>query len=1052
MAEIETLMAELSWLKRLASALVRDEGDASDLVQDTWLVAAEHAPTDGRPLKPWLSRVALNLVRMRSRSSTRRRAREAALEPSEASPTPDELVGRLRAQRVVADEVLKLSEPYRDVVLLHFFEELSSAEIARRFSIPEGTVRRRLKTALDELRGRLHAEESKTGQPVVALLAPLAFNQGAAAALGAVVVKKIIALAIVAIGLVLVGAHLYNRPATSAGTPAPQVAAGSITPPSVPASTTAHLSITVSDKTGPIANAFVRCAPTDGEVVVVKTGGDGTATLELARGQWSVAASADGHEPAAATVVVDHDDHLALVLVTGGQTLTGVVTDMTGGVIAGARIDAAQLMPDTRAGSAVAVAFSDASGHYQLALRAGAILVAASHPEYAAQARRVDLGTNGATANFSLVPGGVIEGFVRDQQSNEPVAGAIVRAKGDSAIQLGDVNDHFAKTDASGAFRFAGLHPAAYELSARDRTRSSRASIGVGIGVAEQQTNVTIRIGATATLRGKVVDERGAPVANVTVSANGINDGDAAISDETGAFVFRGLPPGRWALGGSSSDHLPDGLAIVELAEADLSGVTVRVRPGLELTGHVEPRQPCDVDVANAEPGDLFPRSVSITTAADGEFHAGPYRAGTATLSARCPSGDQGTAAISVGTGAVLPVAPGGSIEGRVLDTAGKPVSGIMVNAQQGPGTQIMNGVIGGLKAVTSPDGTFAIAALGAADYRLSVLDPGGPIKLAKPKTRFVKQTLGPGQHATGVELVVERRLGSIQGTVTGPDGTPVPDAWVSVQRNFEDQLAGLGADDAPADGSRTTIKQVAMPFPSAGGAGPGPAMPSDAATVPPAITDARGHFEMTVPPGRYAVTAEAQAGKLRGSAAEVTTDAQVSIQLAATSALHGSVHGARGPTELFTVSLSGPAPDHRQFTGGSFEFRRLAPGDYTIEVESSDGSGRATVRVPTDQPIDIALTPNGTVTGRVVDIAGNPVSGIGVALIADQPANQLSIELHEQPVTTGPDGRFSVAGQPGTRTLVVLGSAPTAKRGLAVTAGKTLDLGDLVVPPDSHR
>ena len=52
--ELEKLLSELSWLKRLASALVRDENDADDVVQETWLVAAEHSPTDGRPLKPWL--------------------------------------------------------------------------------------------------------------------------------------------------------------------------------------------------------------------------------------------------------------------------------------------------------------------------------------------------------------------------------------------------------------------------------------------------------------------------------------------------------------------------------------------------------------------------------------------------------------------------------------------------------------------------------------------------------------------------------------------------------------------------------------------------------------------------------------------------------------------------------------------------------------------------------------------------------------------------------------------------------------------------------------
>ena len=119
--ELERLMAELSWLRRLAGALVRDDSDAKDLVQETWLVAAEHAPTDGRPLKPWLSRVAVNLVRMRSRASRRRIAREAAVEPhAQSSLAPDELVDRVRAQRVVADEVLNLAEPYRNTVLLHY--------------------------------------------------------------------------------------------------------------------------------------------------------------------------------------------------------------------------------------------------------------------------------------------------------------------------------------------------------------------------------------------------------------------------------------------------------------------------------------------------------------------------------------------------------------------------------------------------------------------------------------------------------------------------------------------------------------------------------------------------------------------------------------------------------------------------------------------------------------------------------------------------------------------------------------------------------------------
>jgi hypothetical protein len=217
----------------------------------------------------------------------------------------------------------------------------------------------------------------------------------------------------------------------------------------------------------------------------------------------------------------------------------------------------------------------------------------------------------------------------------------------------------------------------------------------------------------------------------------------------------------------------------------------------------------------------------------------------------------------------------------------------------------------------------------------------------------------------------------------------------------------------------------------------------------PPAMTDARGHFSLTsLPHGRYQVVAEAQAGKLRGGAADVTTDAQISIRLANVGSLRGTVRGPPGPTDLFSVRLAGPSGDAGSFTDGAFVFPRLDPGDYSINVESTDGTGKATVRVSPDDAasVDILLVANGTVTGRVVDKAGKPVSGMGVALIPDQPPGKLQIMLHEQPPSSGPDGRFEVAGPPGTRTLIILAREPTAKRGVSVAAGNTIDVGDVTI------
>jgi len=75
---------------------------------------------------------------------------------------------------VVAGEVLALADLYRSTLLLHFFEGLTRVEIARRLEIPDGSVRRRLKTALDQLRARLDARDDQPGHGWLASLAPLA--------------------------------------------------------------------------------------------------------------------------------------------------------------------------------------------------------------------------------------------------------------------------------------------------------------------------------------------------------------------------------------------------------------------------------------------------------------------------------------------------------------------------------------------------------------------------------------------------------------------------------------------------------------------------------------------------------------------------------------------------------------------------------------------------------------------------------------------------------------------------------------------------------------
>src|SRR5688572_19495777 len=315
---------------------------------------------------------------------------------------------------------------------------------------------------------------------------------------------------------VLIGAALWFWKSRSSDKPATQTAArasGSVVRPAPVAPKPSRLTVMVADEKGPVADAFVRIAPQAGDVIVLRTNKAGEAIADkLVAGTYEISASAAGHEPAAADeheVKAGEDARLTIQLHLGGRVLSGIVTDVSGGPIAGARIDAAKVGGMVRPERAVATALTGADGKYQIAVAEGQLLVAARSPDYAAQSRIVDVGPSGAVADFALVPGGVIEGIVIDTQTRAPVAGAIVRAKRDSsAILLAETSAAIATADSGGKFRVSGLRPGVYELGAVGDGKRSKAPTIVGIGVAEQIGDVEILVGPSPVVRGKVIDEQ----------------------------------------------------------------------------------------------------------------------------------------------------------------------------------------------------------------------------------------------------------------------------------------------------------------------------------------------------------------------------------------------------------------------------------------------------------------------------------------------------------------------------------------------------------------
>ena len=837
---------------------------------------------------------------------------------------------------------------------------------------------------------------------------------------------------------------------------------GSATPPgggstaAVPTAP-AKATIKITDAAGPIADASVRLAPDEGDVIVVKTGADGIARAEqLAPGDWRISASATGHEPGSLdvqTFAAGATVELALTLVAGGKNLTGVVTDATGGPVAGARIDAARLGGMMKPGRAVATAATGADGRYALSVAEGQLMVEVSSSDYAAQSRYVEVGPTGATADFQLVPGGAIEGVVRDAQTKEVVAGAYVegRRDGGGTLALAEGGRRIAKSGPDGRFRLSGLRPGSYELGARAELRSSKAPTIVGIGVAEQVTDVEVLITAGPVVRGVVLDETRAPVPNISISANGRGRGTDAKTDAKGAFAISGLAAGHYFIMIDDDAHVAAGMTQFDLADTDVTGIEVHVQQAAIISGHVEPRQPCEVthEIDDEAMGMTIPKLVApATTGPDGEFRLGPAAPGKAKLSARCSGGDQGSITIAVAAAmpvVVLPVKPGASIAGRVVDGEGKPVGGMTVmgtRKTQTQSTMIVNGMVAsGVQVLTSSNGAYMLSGLEAGTYTLRVLDRGKPVRLrGKP----VEVALGATDKKTGVEIAIDRPNGVIKGVVTTPDGKPLADAWVSVHQDLDAMVDGVLDRGPREDEGESSQRTITVSSDGEDG--------SESQGYPPALTDAQGRFTIAgLPHAKYEVIAEAQAGKLRGRVANITPDATLTIQAAGVTSLSGTVHGTKGATPLFTVELVGPTTAARSFTDGKFQLGRVDPGAYTVRVTSADGNAEAKVQVLPGQPatVDILLVANAIVIGKLVDPQGKPLAGVGVVLVPDTGDGRVQLSLEGPPPTSGPDGSFRLEAKAGKAVLLAMTPPrPFTKRGLTLEAGKTLDLGAVTVDP----
>jgi RNA polymerase sigma-70 factor (ECF subfamily) len=163
----EAVAAEIPRLRRYARALLGDDGEADDLIQDTLERALARLPQwrNGDNPRKWLFSILHNLhvdgLRRKSR-----RPPHVGLESvgaDQSAPAADGASGR------DLDNALQLlSVEQRQVVLLVGLEGLSYAETAEVLDIPVGTVMSRLARGRDRLRGLLdYLGGDRNGRPTL---------------------------------------------------------------------------------------------------------------------------------------------------------------------------------------------------------------------------------------------------------------------------------------------------------------------------------------------------------------------------------------------------------------------------------------------------------------------------------------------------------------------------------------------------------------------------------------------------------------------------------------------------------------------------------------------------------------------------------------------------------------------------------------------------------------------------------------------------------------------------------------------------------------------
>lgn len=143
---------------RIATLYTKNPTIAEDIFQDVFIKVDKHISSfKGKSSeKTWIIKITINTCKDYLKSSWKKRIVPIEfLEETEISSKNEDNIIINENSNLILKEIIALPIKYREVIILYYYKDFNTSEISKILTIPEATVRTRMKRARELLKEKL---------------------------------------------------------------------------------------------------------------------------------------------------------------------------------------------------------------------------------------------------------------------------------------------------------------------------------------------------------------------------------------------------------------------------------------------------------------------------------------------------------------------------------------------------------------------------------------------------------------------------------------------------------------------------------------------------------------------------------------------------------------------------------------------------------------------------------------------------------------------------------------------------------------------------------